>query len=74
MLKTILISAITSYIVSKLYDYFKKKKIIDLTDVNTCDLVEELSKRTGVKKLQIKQDEVKILKAKGPITILKIID
>ena len=46
----------------------------ELKKINTCDLVEELSKRTGVEKIQIEPYKKVDIKAEGPIVILKVID
>ena len=46
---------------------------IDLKNIKTCELVEELSKRKGVE-IIVEPYQKKQIKVEGPIIILKIID
>lgn len=45
-----------------------------LKSIKTCDLVEELSRREGVEKLQIEPYKKVNIETEGPIVILKVID
>ena len=47
---------------------------IDLKNIKTCELVEELSKRKGVEKIIVEPYQKKQINVEGPIIILKIID
>lgn len=47
---------------------------MDIKEIPTCELVEELSKREGVEKIEIEPYKVKITKLEGPMIVLKIID
>ena len=47
---------------------------MDIKEIPTCELVEELSKREGVEKIEIEPYKVKIKKLEGPMIVLKIID
>lgn len=48
--------------------------IMELKDFNTCDLVEELSKREGVKRVNIGPEENSKKLHIGPMIVLEIID
>ena len=45
---------------------------MDIKEIPTCELVEELSKREGVEKFEIEPYKVKIKKLEGPMIVLKI--
>lgn len=45
-----------------------------LKDINTCDLLKELEKRTGVKSRIIGPYEKETFEVEGPMTVLEIID
>ena len=47
---------------------------MNIKEIPTCELVEELSKREGVEKIEIEPYKVKITKLEGPMIVLKIID
>lgn len=47
---------------------------MDIKEIPTCELVEELEKREGVEKIEIEPYKVKIKKLEGPMIVLKIID
>ena len=47
---------------------------MDIKEIPTCELVEELSKREGVEKIEIEPYKVKITKLEGSMIVLKIID
>lgn len=47
---------------------------MDIKEIPTCELVEELSKREGVEKIEIEPYKVKITKLEGHMIVLKIID
>ena len=47
---------------------------MNVKEIPTCELVEELAKREGVEKIEIEPYKVKIKKIEGPMIILKIID
>ena len=47
---------------------------MELKEIPTYKLVEELAKRKGVEKIEIEPYKVKITKLEGPMIVLKIID
>lgn len=47
---------------------------MNIKEIPTCELVEELVKREGVEKIEIEPYKVKIKKLEGPMIVLKIID
>nr|DAD66424.1 MAG TPA: hypothetical protein [Myoviridae sp. ctSyg22]DAP62734.1 MAG TPA: hypothetical protein [Caudoviricetes sp.] len=47
---------------------------MNIKEIPTCELVEELAKREGVEKIEIEPYKVKIKKLEGPMIVLKIID
>ena len=47
---------------------------MNIKEIPTCELVEELANREGVEKIEIEPYKVKIKKLEGPMIVLKIID
>ena len=47
---------------------------MELKEIPTYKLVEEISKREGVEKIEIEPYKVKITKLEGSMSVLKIID
>lgn len=47
---------------------------MELKDIPTCKLIEELEKREGVEHIIVAPYEIKKIEVEGPVVMLKVVD